>query len=91
MFGLQDEGVFSSIENAQRYIKTRGPKGKPEVIQTNILGDMEEPNKIFTASWYDRPHDIHHFKGVYGTYEEAKKAAGEQGLVLNREINDRLS
>jgi len=90
MGGIQDEAVFSSMEKVNQYLESRGSEGSPKVVEAQVRGELEEPNKVFTASWYDRPLDIHNFQGIYGSYEEAKKAAGERGLVLNRGIDDRL-
>jgi hypothetical protein len=90
MFGVQDEAVFSSVDNAQQYLASRNRKGSPEVVEEHIRGDMESPNTVYSASWYDKSSDIHHYEGVYGTFKDAKKAAGQQGLVLTRVIDERL-
>jgi hypothetical protein len=90
MGGLQDEAVFSSMQLAKEYLSQRDSQGAPDVWETEVRGDIEEPSKVFTASWYERSSDIHNFDGVYGSYEQAKKAAGEQGMVLARILDERL-
>ena len=90
MNGIQDEAVFSTLENAQEYLDSRGTEGTPGIIDEYVRGETEEDNKVFTASWYDRSSDTHNFEGVYGTYDGAKKAAGEKGQVLSRGVDDRL-
>jgi hypothetical protein len=90
MHGIQDEAVFSSMANANSYLNTRGSEGSPDILDEDIRGEMQEGNKVFTASTYDPSMDVHFYEGVYGSYESAKQAAGEKGQVLTRVIDDRL-
>ena len=91
MSAIQDEAVFSSMANANSYLNTRGSNGSPDVIDDYVRGQIQEENKVFTASTYDPSMDVHFYEGVYGSYESAKQAAGEQGQVLDRVIYDRLT
>ncbi|MEX0739032.1 MAG: hypothetical protein WD071_06805 [Pseudohongiella sp.] len=90
MGGSHDEAVFSSRSLAQQYLSQRDSQGDPNIVDIEVRGNIEEPNKVFTASWYERASDIHHFDGVYGSFEGAKKAAGEKGLVLGRVLDERI-
>lgn len=90
MGGVQDEAVFSSMQLARKYLSQRDSQGAPDVLETEVRGKIEEPDKVFTASWYERSLDIHHFDAVYGSFEHAKHAAGEKGSVLARVVDERL-
>lgn len=85
-----DEAVFSSRDKAQLYLNNRNSEGAPKINEIEVRGEMESPNKVFTASWYDESSDLHQFEGIYGTFDDAKKAAGEKGMVLGRVIDDRF-
>jgi hypothetical protein len=87
MDGIQGEQVFASAKAAELYLANRAEKsGRPQVEERAVIGRLENPNFVFTAATYDRAYDTHNFKGVYGNYDDAKKAAGEKGLVLSRSL-----
>lgn len=90
MGGVQDEAVFSSMQLARKYLLQRDSQGIPNAFETEVRGDVKEPSKVFTASWYESSSDIHHFDAVYGSFEQAKKAVGEKGLVLTRILDERI-
>lgn len=88
--GIQESGVFASKSDAVSYIAKKRIGGSPIVVNHNVVGNIEKENTVFTASQYDRPLDGYNFVGIYGNYDQAKKVAGDKGLVLNREINSLL-
>ena len=90
MNGVQESGVFASFQDAESHLAENQIGGNPEVIKCNVIGELTESNTVFTASSYDRSSDMHDFQGVYGSYDQAKKSAGDKGLVLNRAINSLL-
>jgi hypothetical protein len=93
MFGLQGERVFSSSQSARDYISQRedGNNGRPEVVEFQVQGEMEKEDVVYTSAWYDAPNDIHHLSGVYGNYDDARAAAGEQGLALAAKLDAGVS
>ena len=88
MYGKEAEKIFSSKEAALAYINNRKEKGgDPKIEEFSVKGEIEDNSFVYTAASYDRYHDIHYLEGIYGNFDEAKKAAGKHGLVLRREIN----
>lgn len=86
MFGVQDCAIYTSRKSAEQHIKDNDIGGNPDVIESEVFGEPEKENTVYSASYYDEPHDIHILEGIYGTYDQAKSAAGDRGLVLNRDI-----
>jgi len=86
MGGIQDEAIFASKLAAEEYTRSLGGAGGPRVVECPVFGASPEQTQVYVASCYDPPLDIHTVEGAYGTYEEAKAAAGERGVVLTREI-----
>lgn len=86
MHGIQDERVFFSWESANRYVSERGQEGNPNIIEFSVIGEMEDPGKVYTASWYDRDNDANHLQGVYGNFEQAKQATGERCPVRTHSV-----
>lgn len=90
MQGIQEEGVFLTREAAEANIKSRGVGGNPKVVHAFVRGRRSDDGplqEVFTASTYDRALDIHYFEGVYFNYEDAKIAAGKDGLKLTRTLS----
>lgn len=90
MHGIQEEGVFLTREAAEANIKKRGGGGNPQVDRAFVRGrrSADSPLKtVYTASTYDRTLDVHHYEGVYFNYEDAKNAAGKDGLKLTRQLS----
>lgn len=86
MGGVQDCGVFATREGATHYAQFLGSAGTPDVVECHVFGAMPGQTEVFVGSYYDPIMDIHILEGVYATYKEAKDAAGERSLVLNRTI-----
>lgn len=87
MFGVQDCAIYDNRKSALKHIEDNEIGGNPDVIKSEVFGDLEKDNHVFTASYYDPSHDVHILEGIYGNYEQAKSASGENGLVLDRDIN----
>ncbi|MDA3926398.1 MAG: hypothetical protein PF904_17045 [Kiritimatiellae bacterium] len=90
MNGSDAVAVFSTLETANKYLERHDDGGSPEIVEKQVQGELEEENKVFIAHSYDKVFDIHNFVGVYFNFEEANKAAGEKGLVLNMIIDGRI-
>ncbi|HXU94083.1 MAG TPA: hypothetical protein VFP33_10575 [Gallionella sp.] len=86
MNGIGESGVFASMGDANAHIAKQQMGGDPMVVKCNVVGELDDKSTVFTASTYDHSNDIHNFKGVFGNFEQAKIAAGEKGLVLNRTV-----
>lgn len=86
MRGVQDCAVYSNRKSAEQHIKDNGIGGNPDVIESEVFGEIEKEDVVYSASYYDEPNDIHILEGIYGSYAQAKSAAGDRGLVLNRKI-----
>ncbi len=89
MGGSAAEQVFSSDKAAQTYIINRNDEGgSPTVQEFSVQGIMKDKGYVFTAGSYDPSNDIHNLIGIYGNFDDAYKAAGEQGEVLQKEIHN---
>ncbi|XXY13353.1 hypothetical protein WME88_34340 [Sorangium sp. So ce216] len=88
MGATQDVRVFSSQDAAQGFVDAASPSGNPVIRRCTVVGEVASPGIVFTASWYDRSSDLHHFRGVYGTSHEAKTAVGEHGMILERNVDE---
>ena len=86
MGGIQDERVFAARLAAEHHARSLGSAGGPRVVECPVFGTPPDQSMVFVASCYDPRLDIHIVEGAYSTYEEAKSAAGEQGNVSTREI-----
>lgn len=86
MGGVQDCGVFATRSGAEQFACSLGSGGSPEVVSSPVFGDTTALTEVFVGSYYDPILDIHTLEGVYSSYEAAKDAAGERGLVLTRKI-----
>lgn len=89
MSGTQPVEVFSSKEAAQAYISTRNDEGgSPTIEEFPVQGTIKTAGFVYTAGYYNSGHDIHHLVGIYGSFDEANKAAGEHGEVLKKDIRN---
>ena len=87
MGGTQAEQIFAYEKSAQNYINTRKDEGgRPTIERFFVRGTQESPDFAFTSGFYESAIDIHHLVGIFGNYDDAKKAAGEHGEVLRKEI-----
>lgn len=82
----QDERVFASPAAAFSYARKQELPGRPEIIGVPVIGKLEDPDTVYTVSWHDRTDDTQNIENMYGNYREAKRAVGNQGRVLRREI-----
>lgn len=81
-----DVAVCASKPIADGFIEKHASVGRNEVVEHDVIGDIEQPGRVFTASVYEPTNDVHNFVGVYGNFALAKRMAGERGLVLGRNV-----
>ncbi len=68
------------------YAKKQGHPDRPEIVGVPLIGVLEDPATVYTVCWHDRTDDTENIENMYGNYLEAKRAVGNQGRVLRREI-----
>lgn len=56
------------------------------VIKATILPDMVEDETVYLGSKYDKRKDLHHYEGIFYSYEDAKKKCGDQGLITSIQL-----
>lgn len=81
-----DERLFASPTAAFSYANQQGHPERPEIVEVPVIGEQEDPDTVYTVRWHDRTDDTQNIENMYGNYREAKRAVGEQGRVLRREI-----
>jgi len=87
MYGKQAEQIFASEKTAKENINNRKDEsGSPTIEEFSVEGEKKSENHVFIAGSYDRANDIHNLVGIYGNYDDAKKAAVEHGIVSKKEI-----
>jgi hypothetical protein len=69
-------------------VLSRGNDGLPGVVECHVFGASPDQSEVYVASCYDSVLDIHSVEGAYSTYEAAKSAAGDRGMVLTRMIEE---
>ncbi len=82
----QDECVFSSPKAAFSYARNCERADRHEIFEMPVIGELEDPAAVYTVSWHDRTDDTQNIESIFGNYLEAKRAVGNQGRVLRREI-----
>ncbi|NVJ65913.1 MAG: hypothetical protein HWE16_05440 [Gammaproteobacteria bacterium] len=85
--GEQDIAVFECEQTAINFINNNELHGEPEVLSMKVIGQLTEPDYVYTASSYDAEQDLYFFESIYGNRTDAEEGAGAQGLVLHRKIN----
>lgn len=79
--GHLEERAFASLQAAREYTILRGAEGDTEIIDMPVMGELEEPDVAYTISWHDLSPDTGNVETIYGSYRQAKSAAGNQGHV----------
>jgi hypothetical protein len=83
-FGRGVFGVFSASEKADsccREIKKEAGY-ETEVRRIAVEGGRSSLHGIFIAHTYDKLHDLHVFDGLYCNAQDAREAAGREGLIV---------
>jgi hypothetical protein len=76
--------VFTSPQRADQFLVRHALQGRK--VWKYEVPDYAPGEPIYEANMY-MPGDLHDFVGLYSTYDAAKHAAGESGVVLTREPN----
>jgi hypothetical protein len=80
-------GAFLAISQAKAHLDSNKFGPRPQIITCDVLGPLDQPGIVFTLSRLDHQADVHTFTGkVYGSYEEAHKAAGVGGVVRRHQL-----
>ena len=56
----------------------------------SVQGELEEPGVVYASHCLDKHSDIYIFCGLYGSYDEAKRAIGSGCHVLRKIIDEDL-
>lgn len=88
MNGVDCFAVYSNKKSAEKYLQDHEKDTDFDIIETRVTGDLKKDGTVFSASYYEKNHDTHIFKDIYGSYDQAKNAAGEKGQILDIKILD---
>ena len=81
-------GLFSTKEKAQDFLHNNDiHQGYIKMLE--IIGDYTYPADVFEANSYLHEWKVHTFIGLYANSSEAEDAAGGDGLVLPRTIDEK--
>jgi len=86
MGGWQLAGVHRTEDEANERLATLAFGLKPYVEQVVVVGEQPDLNGVYSAEYYDADGDVHHYQGIFGSFEAAKKAAGPRGQALSRAL-----
>ncbi len=86
--GVDFCAVYSNKKSAKKHLEDHEKETDFDIIETKVTGDLEKDGTVFSASYYEKNHDTHIFKDIYGSYDQAKNAAGEKGQILDIKILD---
>jgi hypothetical protein len=83
-FGRGVFGVFSALAKADSYcLEIKKEMGyETEVRRVEALGEGSDGNTVFAGHNYNKLHDLHVFDGLYSHAEDAREAAGFEGLIV---------
>lgn len=84
--GVQLAGVCGTYDHARQCIANAESRSASRVEETDVLGAQDDPCVVYSAEYYRQDLDIHCFKGVYGKFANARRAAGMNGLVTKRRV-----
>ena len=81
--------VFSSLGLAEKFIKNNNSNFEIESI--SVQGNQKLNSKtIYSGHKYRASDDIYYLVGLYWDYDEAKRNSGDNPLIKNFEIDERL-
>ena len=80
-------GVFSKKEFAEDFLDNNEiHQGYIKVFE--VIGEYTYPNDVYEANSYLGEWKVHTFLGLYANYNEAEDAAGEDGMVMPRTLDE---
>jgi hypothetical protein len=88
LFGKGVFAVFSDQERAAAYGESQTRESPAcEVRSMTAMGGRCEKNRVFAAHTYDGMYDVFVLDGLYVEPLDAEEAAGDNGLVIEFEID----
>ena len=82
VFVVIDDAMGGNVYAGLQEFRPDAGAGK-KVIEVNVVGAQSDPGYVYVAQTYDRAMDVHRFEGVYGSYESARHASGQNGSTLS--------
>lgn len=83
---LMECGVFLNQANAESHKSKNGIPKNAAVMELPVYGEIKHPGIVYVSSVRVPSSNVHFFSGIYGNSDLAATRAGEEGLVVRREI-----
>jgi len=58
----------------------------PRIEEVCVTGIQKIQNILYSSECYEKSRDLYCYKGIFGNVEQARRAAGPNGLVLPHTI-----